>query len=69
MNQEWFEMKGVRKRYFDKAVWIPLRSVNKIESKGKYGYLGYKEEFFGAGSLAVPLVKGSNLLLALFFSK
>lgn len=60
MNQEWFEMKDVRKRYFDKAVWIPLRAVHKIESLGKYGYLGYKEEFFGAGSLSIPLDKKTN---------
>ncbi len=57
MKQEWFEMKDVRKRYFANAVWIPLRAVHKIESKGRYGYLGYKEEFFGAGSLAVPFEK------------
>lgn len=57
MEQNWFEMKDVRKRYFENAVWIPLRSVHKIESIGKYGYLGYKEEFFGSGTLAVPVDK------------
>jgi hypothetical protein len=57
MEQHWFEMKDVRKRYFENAVWIPLRSVHEIESIGKYGYLGYKEEFFGSGSLAVPVDK------------
>jgi hypothetical protein len=57
MNQEWFEMLDVRKRFYNKAVWIPLRAVNTILSVGKYGYLGHKEEFFGAGTLTVPLKK------------
>ncbi len=54
MDQKWFEMQEVRRRFFDKAVWIPLRAAHKIESIGEYGHLGYKEEFFGAGSLAIP---------------
>lgn len=54
MEQKWFEMAEARKRRFDGAVWIPLRASQKDET-GKWGYLGYKSEFFGAGSLAVPL--------------
>ena len=42
MDQEWFEMREVRKRFFDKAVWIPLRAIHKIQYIGKYGHLGYK---------------------------
>jgi len=60
MNQEWFEMLDLRKRFYDKAVWIPLRAVNTVLSIGKYGYLGHKEEFFGAGTLAVPLNKKAD---------
>jgi hypothetical protein len=56
MEQKWFEMTEIRKRRFDSAVWIPLRASQKIET-GKWGYLGYRSEFFGAGSLAVPLRK------------
>ena len=56
MNQEWFEMQELRRRKLDKAVWIPLRAAHRIQS-GKYGYSGYREEFFGAGSLAVPVDK------------
>lgn len=56
MKQEWFEMPEIRKRRFDTAVWIPLRASEKHET-GKWGYLGYKSEYFGAGSLAVPLRK------------
>lgn len=55
MNQEWFEMPEIRRRTFERSVWIPLRSINTIEEIGKHGFAGYKSEFFGAGSLAVPL--------------
>lgn len=54
MNQEWFEMPEIRRRQFSKSVWIPLRAVNG-KRQGKYGYEGYREEFFGAGSIAVPM--------------
>jgi hypothetical protein len=54
MEQKWFEMAEIRKRRFDSSVWIPLRASEKGET-GKWGYLGYKSEFFGAASLAVPL--------------
>jgi hypothetical protein len=57
MNQEWFEMRALRRRRLDSAVWIPLRASQVIEEEGKYGYVGYKEEFFGAGTIAVPLEK------------
>ncbi len=50
-------MPEIRRRNLSTAVWIPLRASHKIESLEKYGYLGHKEEFFGAGSLAVPLDK------------
>lgn len=55
MKQEWFEMPEIRKRTFEKSVWIPLRAVNMIEEEGQIGYEGYKSNFFGAGSLAIPL--------------
>jgi hypothetical protein len=55
MNQEWFEMPDVRRRTFERSVWISLRAVNRIEEIGRHGYNGYKSEFFGAGSLAVPI--------------
>jgi len=56
MEQKWFEMAEIRKRRFDSAVWIPLRASQENET-GKRWHLGYKSEFFGAGSLAVPLRK------------
>src|SRR2546428_8899107 len=56
MKREWFEMAEIRKRRFDGAVWIPLRASQGTEA-GRQGHLGYKSEFFGVGSLAVPLRK------------
>jgi hypothetical protein len=55
MNQEWFEMSEIRQRTFERSVWIPLRSINTIKEIGQHGHVGYKSEFFGVGSLAVPI--------------
>lgn len=54
MDTIWFEMKDIRKRRISNSVWIPLRTVETISTKGKYGHPGYQNEFFGAGSLAIP---------------
>lgn len=56
VNQEWFEMADVRRKRYNKAVWIPLRANLDHAREGKYGYVGYKTDFFGLGSLAVPIV-------------
>lgn len=61
MNQEWFEMPEIRRRTFERSVWIPLRAINKIEETGQYGYSGYKDEFFGVGTLAVPIDKKTEV--------
>lgn len=57
MKQEWFEMQDIRRKNFSKSVWIPLRAALYNESSGSYGYEGYKEDFFGSGSVAVPIDK------------
>lgn len=54
MNKAWFEMKDLRKKEFNRNVWIPLRAVQTIEESGRYGYAGYKQAFFGAGTVLVP---------------
>ena len=55
LSQDWFELQDIRKRNFSKSVWVPLRAVTHSISEGKYGYEGYKEDFFGTGSIAVPI--------------
>ena len=64
MDQQWFEMVDVRRRKLNSAVWIPLRASQTVESLGKRWHLGNRYEFFGAGSIAVPLDKraGANTL-------
>lgn len=53
MPQAWFEMKDVRRRQLNSAVWIPLRASQVLTETGQIGHQGYKYEFFGAGSIAV----------------
>lgn len=61
MNQEWFEMRDIRSRKLQGAVWIPVRACRKIHENGIYGYKGYEEEFFGAGSVAFPLKQKTDV--------
>lgn len=49
-----FLLHGHRKRNFDKEVWVPLRA-HFGQRTGEYGSEGYLSDFFGAGSVAVPL--------------
>lgn len=53
MGQKWFEMQEILRQKLNNKIWIPLRSVNYSAKNGKYGYVGYKEDFFVAGSIAV----------------
>lgn len=57
MEQVWFEMPEIRRRKLATAVWIPLRSIDSIDEIGRVGHLGYKSEFYGVGSVAVPLAQ------------
>ena len=55
MDQNWFEMSEIRKRKLERSVWIPLCAKQIISKQGEYGYLSHLEEYFGVGSLAIPL--------------
>ncbi|NDY71838.1 hypothetical protein DO021_01655 [Desulfobacter hydrogenophilus] len=57
VNQAWFEMNDIIRKDFNRSVWIPLRAVFYNEKEGKPGYDGYKEDFFGTGSVAIPVDK------------
>lgn len=50
-EQDWFEMPDIRRRSVVQAVWIPLRSSQKLVAEGTYGYEGYREEYYGLGSV------------------
>ena len=55
--QDWFEMKDFRRKKMATSVWIPLRAIDEIEKYSRSGFEGYKVEFFGAGSLVIPVDK------------
>lgn len=54
-DQSWFELQPYRKRTMDTAVWITLHAVEELESEGNYGEKGYLLDFFGCGTVAVPI--------------
>jgi hypothetical protein len=54
VEQTWFEMPEVRRRKLANTVWIPLRAIHRIEEIGDDGHAGYKSEFLGVGTLAIP---------------
>ena len=55
MEQSWFEMPEIRRRTLANAVWIPLRCIDQMEETGEIGHMGYRGEFIGVGSVAIPL--------------
>jgi hypothetical protein len=63
-DQQWFEMRAIRKRRLASAVWIPLRAAITLESTGKFGFVGFEKEDFCVGSVALPrtLRKSANKL-------
>lgn len=60
MNKEWFDMHDLRKKQFQKSIWIPLRASFKRINEGKFGYKGYRQEFFGCGSVLLPIEYKDN---------
>lgn len=59
-HQSWFEMPEIRKRFFDKSVWIPLKERSVLLREGRFGSLDYIEEYLGVSSVAVPLYQRSE---------
>ena len=62
VNQGWFEMTNIRRRNLAAAAWIPLRAARAFERLGKFGFVGFREDWFGAASLAVPTDNRSDAL-------
>lgn len=52
IDKDWLEFKKLKKRNFERDSWIPLRSLYKPVSLGKYGYIGYEEDLFYCTSVA-----------------
>ena len=54
-EQAWFELSQFRKRVMDSQAWIPLHAVESAEESGQYGHVGYRKDFFGCGTVALPV--------------
>ena len=55
-------MKDIRRRNLAAAAWIPLRSTRTFERVGQFGFLGFREDWIRAASLAVPADNRSDAL-------
>ena len=55
-------MKDLRRRNLAAAAWIPLRAARVVERVGQFGFVGFREDRLGAGSLAVPTGNRSDAL-------
>jgi hypothetical protein len=53
MSLEWFEMADLKKYTFENKVWIPLYAQQVVFEAGEAGFVGFREEYFGAHSLIV----------------
>lgn len=62
MDKSWFEMRELVRKDFEKSVWIPLLSQQVLSEKGKMGYDGYLEEYFGAVAVMFPEDKSEDAL-------
>ena len=47
-------MKDIRRRNLEAMTWIPLRAAHAFECVGLRGHVGFREDWFGTASLAVP---------------
>jgi hypothetical protein len=55
MEQSWFEMAELRRRKLIDSTWIPLRASVKLEDTGTFAQVGYRQQYFGAGTVAIPV--------------
>ena len=55
--EQWFKMPEIKKRFFDKSSWIPLKKAGVLLKEGERGHAGFLEEYFGVGSILVPLTQ------------
>lgn len=63
-DQDWFEMPNIRRRQYSKSVWVPLRANQRIESSGDPSKEGFREEYFGVGSVVFSTtsrIKSENM--------
>ena len=54
MDKAWFEMREQIRRRVADAVWVPLE-LSLDRRSGDHGYLGFRSEYYGVHTLAVPI--------------
>ncbi|ENT6843073.1 hypothetical protein ACFF2L_003548 [Enterobacter kobei] len=54
MSLDWILQKKETHRLYSNATWVPLRAV-KTNEQGHVYKVGYESDFFGCGSIAVPI--------------
>jgi hypothetical protein len=55
ISLEWFEMADLKKHKFENKVWIPLYADQTVSETGTSGFVGFREEYFGARTVVVPV--------------
>ena len=55
MDQDWFELRDIRRRSVTGAVWVPLQARRKFQDVGQYGHDGYVEDYFGSICIMFPI--------------
>ena len=60
MPKKWFEMPEIRRRFYEKSVWIPVKESRILLKDGEHGHSGFTEEYYGAGSIIVSLDKKAD---------
>lgn len=53
LSQEWFELRDHRRRFFSRAVWIPIFGVVLPVARGRFPEIGYVEETLAVGSAVI----------------
>jgi hypothetical protein len=56
-HKTWIEARDLRKRHLNDGVWIPLRSQETLLCEGDHGNPGFRDEYLGAVSMAVPFAQ------------
>jgi hypothetical protein len=62
MSLEWFEMADLKKHRLENKVWIPVYAQQIVSEEGQAGFVGFREEYFGAHSLIVPRSQKASAL-------
>lgn len=55
IQPEWYNLSDWKKNDFNRRTWIPLKHCATLVDEGRYGYIGYRNEFISISSAMLPL--------------